>query len=48
MFYLIGPLFLIVLLFGLCETEERALEFQKDFWIRNQKAMQEMHWGWSY
>jgi hypothetical protein len=45
---MIAPLFVIALLFGLCHTEERAMQYEQDFWIRNQKEMREMRWGWSY
>lgn len=48
MLYIIGPLFTMALLFGLCKTEERAMESQREFWTRNHKAMEEMQWGWSY
>ncbi|MBI1795156.1 MAG: hypothetical protein HYR70_13345 [Chloroflexi bacterium] len=48
MLYIIGPLFTILLLFTLCRAEERAMEFERDFWIQNHQAMTEMQWGWSY
>ena len=48
MFYIIGPLVMVLLLFGLCRTEEHAMQLEQEFWIRNQKEMKEMRWGWSY
>jgi len=48
MFYIIGPLLTILLMFGLCQTEERAMEFERAYWTTNHKAMVRMHWGWSY
>ena len=48
MLYIIGPLFTIVLLFALCESGERAMEFEHAYWTKNHQAKLGMHWGWSY
>jgi len=46
--YIIGPLFTVILLFVLCKTEERAMEAQSNYWIKNQQALKDMQWGMSY
>ncbi len=48
MIYILGPLFTIVLVFFLCKSEENAMEAQRKYWIKNQKEMEDMQWGWSY
>jgi hypothetical protein len=48
MLYIIGPLLTVLVLFALCESGERALESQREFWIRNHRALGKMRWGWSY
>jgi len=48
MFYIIGPLLIVLLLFALTKTEEHAMELERDYWTKNHQAMVEMQWGWSY
>ncbi len=48
MFVITGLLLTAVLLFALCKTEERAMEFQREYWMKNHKALDRIRWGWSY
>jgi hypothetical protein len=48
MLYAIAPLFTIIILFAMCEEGERSMESKRDFWLRNQHALDKMRWGWSY
>lgn len=48
MLYIIGPLLTVILIFALCQTEERAMELERVYWTKNHQAMLGMHWGWSY
>lgn len=48
MIYIFGTLLTILVLFALCASGERALDSQRDFWIKNHRALDQMRWGWSY
>jgi hypothetical protein len=41
-------LLVVLLLFGLCEIEERAMESQRNYWLKYHRLLGGIGWGWSY
>jgi hypothetical protein len=39
MFYTVGILVVVAILFALCKTQERTLDAERDFWIKARQAM---------
>jgi hypothetical protein len=34
MFYIVGSLVVVVILFALCKTQDQTLDAERDFWIK--------------
>jgi hypothetical protein len=39
MFYTVGVLVVLVILFALCKTQEKAMDAELDFWIKARQVL---------